>query len=69
MHKLDDLASSFTKCAPRHSKPKAGDAIRYNQHTATVADDHVANVVRISGSKITVVGGNQGTPGSVSTRT
>ncbi|WP_185836644.1 CHAP domain-containing protein [Streptomyces sp. WAC 06783] len=69
MHKLDDLASSVTKYAPTHFKPKAGDAILYNQHTPTVADDHVAIVVRISGSKITVVGGNQGTPGSVSTRT
>ncbi|RSO46789.1 hypothetical protein DMH15_06605 [Streptomyces sp. WAC 06725] len=69
MHKLDDLASSVTKYAPTHFKPKAGDAILYNQHTATVADDHVAIVVRISGSKITVVGGNQGTRGSVSTRT
>ncbi|WP_167538352.1 CHAP domain-containing protein [Streptomyces albofaciens] len=69
MHKLNDLASSFTRYAPMHAKPKIGDAILYNQHTRDVEDDHVAIVVGISGSKITVVGGNQGNPGSVSTHT
>ncbi|MEV4195822.1 CHAP domain-containing protein [Streptomyces toxytricini] len=69
MRKLDDLASSFTKYGPMHSTPKVGDAILYNQHTPGVGDDHVAIVVAISGSKITVVGGNQGVPGSVSART
>ncbi|MEU2791612.1 CHAP domain-containing protein [Streptomyces sp. NPDC007100] len=69
MSKLNDLASSFAKYGPMHSTPKIGDAILYNQHTASVEDDHVAIVVGRSGSKITVVGGNQGSPGDVSSRT
>lgn len=68
MKKLNNLASSFAKYAPMHSTPKIGDAILYNLHTSTTADDHVAIVVARSGSKLTVVGGNQGSPGSVSKR-
>ncbi|MCX4625526.1 MULTISPECIES: CHAP domain-containing protein [unclassified Streptomyces] len=69
MSRLGDLASSFTGYGPMHSTPKVGDAILYNQHTSDVGDDHVAIVVAISGSRITVVGGNQGRPGSVSSHT
>lgn len=69
MSKLNNLASSFAKYGPMHSTPKVGDAILYNQHTANTGDDHVAIVVAISGSKIKVVGGNQGRPGSVSSHT
>ncbi|MFJ3202928.1 CHAP domain-containing protein [Streptomyces sp. NPDC086989] len=69
MSKLNNLASSFTAYGSMHSTPKVGDAILYNQHTPRIDDDHVAIVVAISGSKISVVGGNQGEPGSVSPRT
>ncbi|MFJ7265022.1 CHAP domain-containing protein [Streptomyces globosus] len=68
MKKLNNLASSFASYGKMHSTPKVGDAILYNQHTTNVFDDHVAIVVAIRGSEITVVGGNQGHPGSVSTR-
>ncbi|MEU3777410.1 CHAP domain-containing protein [Streptomyces sp. NPDC032472] len=69
MNKLNNLASSFADYGKMHSTPKVGDAILYNQHTATIDDDHVAIVVAVTGSEITVVGGNQGNPGSVSSHT
>ncbi|MFH8411221.1 hypothetical protein ACH4FX_41605 [Streptomyces sp. NPDC018019] len=70
LRKLNNLASSITKGVPMHSKPKIGNAVLYNQHTSGIGDDHAAIVVRISGSEITVVGGNQGShPGKVSSHT
>ncbi|MFJ9647236.1 CHAP domain-containing protein [Streptomyces sp. NPDC004244] len=69
MNQLDNLASSFTKYGSPHSTPKVGDAILYNLGPDGYENDHVAIVVAISGQKITVVGGNQGIPGSVSSHT
>ncbi|WP_329201511.1 MULTISPECIES: CHAP domain-containing protein [unclassified Streptomyces] len=66
MNELTDGAASFTDYGSLHGTPKVGDAILYNLGDGRFENDHVAIVVAISGQKITVVGGNQGKPGSVS---
>lgn len=68
---LDDRAASFMDYGKKYgtvsSTPHVGDAVVYNYNGSSYAD-HVALVTGISGSTVTITGGNQGgRPGHVST--
>ncbi|MGW0391589.1 CHAP domain-containing protein [Streptomyces sp. NPDC003042] len=68
---LNDMALSFydygVKYGTLSNTPHVGDAVVYN-YGGGYSDDHVAIVTAISGSTVTITGGNQGGyPGYVST--
>ncbi|MFJ9344358.1 CHAP domain-containing protein [Streptomyces sp. NPDC101733] len=68
---LDDRAASFMDYGKKYgtvsNQPHVGDAVVFNYNGSNYAD-HVALVTGISGSTVTLTGGNQGgRPGHVST--